>query len=205
MVKRSINIWKGIDKTSIVLFLLLIIIGWINIYAAVFNEEHSGLFDMTQRYGKQFIWIVASLVIAVFIVIIDNRFYFFFSWFIYGICMVLLILVVIVGKEINGAKSWFEFGSISLQPSEMAKFGTSLALASYLNNKRQELKRLSGISSGIGDNSISCIPDTSSARSGFFNSIFFIIYGTFQGRNEPLYIFFSYTGNSIIFSYPSYE
>lgn len=141
-MKRSVNILKGIDKTAIVLFLLLILMGWINIYAAVFNEEHSGILDFSQRYGKQFFWIIASLVLAIFIVIIDNRFYFFFSWFIYGACMLLLILVVIFGKEINGAKSWFEFGGISLQPSEMAKFGTALALASYLNNRRQELTRL---------------------------------------------------------------
>jgi Bacterial cell division membrane protein len=127
-VKRSVNIWNGIDKISIVLFLLLVALGWINIYAAVFNEDHPGLLDFSQRYGKQFIWIIASLILAVFIVIIDNRFYFFFSWFIYGTCMLLLVLVVIFGKEINGARSWFEFGGISLQPSELAKFGTALAL-----------------------------------------------------------------------------
>jgi len=144
-VKRTVNIWTGIDKTAIILFLLLIIMGWINIYAAVFNEEHTGILDFSQRYGKQFIWIVAGLVLAVFLVIIDNRFYFFFSWFIYGTCMLLLILVVIFGKEINGAKSWFEFGGISLQPSELAKFGTALALASYLNTRRQDLTRLSVI------------------------------------------------------------
>jgi rod shape determining protein RodA len=142
-VKRSTNIWNGIDKIAIILFILLIFMGWINIYAAVFNEEHSGMLDMSQRYGKQFLWIIASLVLAVFIVIIDNRFYFFFSWFIYGFCMLLLILVILVGKEINGAKSWFEFGSVSLQPSELAKFGTSLALASYLNTQRQDLTRIS--------------------------------------------------------------
>ena len=119
--------------------------GWFNIYAAVYNEEHSGILDFSQRYGKQFIWIIASLVLAVFVVIIDNRFYFFFSWFIYGACMLLLILVLIFGKEINGAKSWFEFGGLSLQPSEFAKFGTALALASYLNTKRQDLTRLSVI------------------------------------------------------------
>jgi rod shape determining protein RodA len=118
------------------------LIGWINIYAAVFNEEHSGILDFSQRYGKQFLWIIASIILAVFIVIIDNRFYFFFSWFIYGTCMLLLILVVIFGKEINGARSWFEFGGISLQPSELAKFGTALALAAYLNTKRQELTKL---------------------------------------------------------------
>jgi rod shape determining protein RodA len=116
--------------------------GWINIYAAVYNDEHAGLLDFSQRYGKQFIWIIASLVLAIFIVIIDNRFYFFFSWFIYGTCLLLLILVVIFGKEINGARSWFEFGGISLQPSEMAKFGTSLALASYLNTRRQDLTKI---------------------------------------------------------------
>ena len=144
-MKRSLNIWNGIDKTTIVMFILLIVMGWINIYAAVYNEEHSGIIDLSQRYGKQFIWIVASLVLAVFIVIIDNRFYFFFSWIIYGACMLLLVLVLIFGKEINGARSWFEFGGLSLQPSELAKFGTALALASYLNSKRQDLTRLSVI------------------------------------------------------------
>lgn len=150
-MNRSFNIWKGIDKTAIVLFLLLILMGWINIYAAVYNEEHSRILDFSQRYGKQFLWIIASIILAVFIVIIDNRFYFFFSWFIYGACMLLLILVVIFGKEINGARSWFEFGAISLQPSELAKFGTALALAGYLNTKHQDLTRLSMIipASGI--------------------------------------------------------
>jgi rod shape determining protein RodA len=119
--------------------------GWINIYAAVFNEEHAGLLDFSQRYGKQFIWIIASIVLAVFIIIIDNRFYFFFSWFIYGAAMLLLVLVVIFGKEINGARSWFEFGGISLQPSELAKFSTALALASYLNTKRQDLTKFTVI------------------------------------------------------------
>jgi len=141
-VKRSINIWNGIDKISILLFLIMIAMGWFNIYAAVYNEEHAGLLDMSQRYGKQFIWIVASLVLAIFIVIIDNRFYFFFPWFIYGIIMLLLIAVLIFGKDINGARSWFEFGNIGLQPSEFAKFGTALALAGYLNTQRQDLTRL---------------------------------------------------------------
>ena len=141
-MKRDINIWNRIDKMTIILFLLMIIMGWFNIYAAVFNEERSGMLDFTQRYGKQFIWIVAAIVIAIFVVIIDSRFYFFFSWFIYGALMLILILVLLFGKEINGAKSWFEFGSFSLQPSEFAKFGTALALAVYLSSKRHDLTRL---------------------------------------------------------------
>jgi rod shape determining protein RodA len=135
---------------TIFLFLIMIIMGWFNIYAAVFNEERSGIFDLTQRYGKQFIWIIAAMVLAIFVVIIDSRFYFFFSWFIYGALMLLLILVLMLGKEINGAKSWFEFGSFSLQPSEFAKFGTALALAVYLSAKRHDLTNLNVIIPAVG-------------------------------------------------------
>lgn len=141
-MKRSVNILNSLDKFSILLFLLMVVMGWFNIYAAVYNEERSGILDLTQRYGKQFVWIVAALVLAIFVVIIDNRFYFFFSWFLYGALMLLLIFVLIFGTEINGAKSWFEFGGLSLQPSEFAKFGTALALAGYLNTKRQDLTNM---------------------------------------------------------------
>ncbi len=149
-MKRSINIWNGLDKQTILLFLLMITMGWFNIYAAVFNEERTGILDFTQRYGKQFIWIIASLVLAIFVVIIDNRFYFFFSWFIYGGLMLLLILVIIVGTEINGARSWFILGGLSLQPSEFAKFGTALALAGYLNTQRQDLTKPGVILPALG-------------------------------------------------------
>lgn len=121
----------------------MIFIGWLNIYAAVYNEERSGILDMTQRYGKQFIWIIAAMIIAVSVVIIDSRFYFFFSWFIYGALMFLLVIVLLFGSQINGARSWFEFGNFSFQPSEFAKFGTALALAVYLSSKRHDLTKLS--------------------------------------------------------------
>src|SRR4030066_881352 len=149
-MKRSINIWKGIDKITILLFLMLVTLGWFNIYAAVFNEEHKGILDLSQRYGKQFIWIAATLVLAVFIVIIDVRFYFFFSWFIYIGIMLLLVLVLVFGKEIHGARSWFEFGQLSFQPSEFAKFGTALVLADFLSKRRQELTKLKVIIPSAG-------------------------------------------------------
>ena len=141
-MKRDLNIWNRIDKMTIILFLLMIIIGWFNIYAAVYNEERAGILDFTQRYGKQFVWIIAAIVIAIFVVIIDSRFYFFFSWFIYGALMLMLLVVLVFGKEINGARSWFEFGGFSIQPSEFAKFGTALAMAVYLSSKRHDLTRL---------------------------------------------------------------
>jgi len=127
----------------------MIIMGWLNIYAAVYNEDRTGMIDLTQRYGKQFVWIIATLVLAVFVVIVDNRFYLFFAWFIYGALILLLILVLLIGKEINGARSWFEFGGLSLQPSEFAKFGTVLALASFLSSKKQDLTRLNVLISAV--------------------------------------------------------
>jgi rod shape determining protein RodA len=123
------------------LFLVLVIVGWFNIYAAVFNDEHKEILDFSQRYGKQFIWIIAAFIIAVFVVIVDNRFYFFFAWFIYGIMMLLLILLLVFGYKINGARSWFDLGGVTLQPSEFAKFATALALAGYLNTRRQDLTK----------------------------------------------------------------
>ncbi len=141
-MRRNINIWQRLDRVSILVFLALVVMGWFNIYAAVYNEEHSGLLDLSQRYGKQFIWILAALVIAIFVVTTDSRFYFFFSWFIYGFAMLLLVLVLFLGARINGARSWFEFGNFSVQPSEFAKFATALALAGYLSMKRQDLTRI---------------------------------------------------------------
>jgi rod shape determining protein RodA len=141
-MKRNVNIWQSIDKLSLALFLVLVVLGWLNIYAAVYNEEQSGLLNLSQRYGKQFIWIIATLVIAIFILIIDSRFYLFFGYFVYGLLILLLLLVLVLGREINGARSWFEFGPLSLQPSEFAKAGTALALAKYLNSAGQELTRL---------------------------------------------------------------
>ena len=128
----------------------MVIMGWFNIYAAVYNEEHKEILDLSQRYGKQFIWILATLVLAFFIVIVDSRFYVFFAYFIYASLIFMLILVLVFGKEINGARSWFEFGNIGLQPSEFAKFATALALAGYLNNRRQELSKLKVILPAVG-------------------------------------------------------
>jgi len=140
-VKRRVNVWNEIDKISIFLYLLMVIMGWVNIYAAVYNEEYKDIFDLSQRYGKQFIWILAAIIMAIFVVIIDNRFYLFFASFVYALLIFLLMLVLVIGKEVNGARSWFEFGPVNLQPSEFAKFATSLALANFLNNHYQELRK----------------------------------------------------------------
>ena len=132
-----------IDFLTVALFFILILFGWISIYAAVFNEEHQSIFDSTQKYGKQLIWIVTSLLMAGGILLLDGRIFEKFAYPIYGITLILLIGVLIFGKEVNGARSWYAIGSFSLQPSEFAKFGTALALAKYLNGLNVSIKKLS--------------------------------------------------------------
>ncbi len=149
-MERKLSIWSNVDKITFLLFLLLVIMGWLNIYAAVFNEEHRKIFDFSQRYGKQMVWIITTIFLALAILFIDNRFYFFFAYFIYGFLIILLLLVLIAGKEIYGTKAWFEIGPVSLQPSEFAKAGTALALARYLNNRSQELTNLRVLISASG-------------------------------------------------------
>jgi len=141
-MRERTTILQNIDWVTVLLFLSLALIGWINIYAAVYNEDHSSIFDFSQRYGKQLIWIFAALAIAFLIVAIDATFFITFSYLIYGISILSLVAVLVVGTEIAGSKSWFQLGGIAIQPAEFAKFATCLALAKYLSTFNVSLKRL---------------------------------------------------------------
>jgi len=139
------SLWANIDGLTVILVIILMFLGWINIYASVYNQEHQSIFDTTQRYGKQLIWIAAALVLGFFILIVDSNFYVFFAWIIYGIVIFLLLLVLVFGTVVNGAKGWFMIGSFGFQPAEFAKFATALAMASYMNMHTFNFKRLKSI------------------------------------------------------------
>ena len=140
-MRRRYSIFENIDWLTIFLYLLLVFIGWISIYAAVYNEEHSSIFDMSQSYGKQLIWIGTSLLLGLVIMVIDAKFFSTFSYGLYLLIILLLIAVLLFGKEIAGSRSWFQFGSFSLQPSEFAKFAASIALAKYLSGLDTNIAR----------------------------------------------------------------
>ncbi len=140
-MRRAINIWANLDWITIFLYLILVIIGWLNIYAAVYSEQHKSIFDFDMRYGKQMIWILAALLIAVVIIFIDTRFYSFFAYAIYAIAILVLFSVLIFGKEVKGARSWFEFFGFHLQPSEFAKTATCLAVAKYLSSYSVKIEK----------------------------------------------------------------
>ncbi len=114
--------------------------GWLNIYAAVYNEEHQNIFDTSQKYGMQLVWIGSAFFIATFILIIDAGFYTIFAYFFYIFLLIACIAVPYVGRSIKGSKSWFGFGSFGVQPAEFMKFATNLALAKYLSNVNIEVE-----------------------------------------------------------------
>lgn len=123
----------GIDWISIFLWLSLCIIGWFNIHAAVFDPENPSIMSMNTNYGKQFIFIVSAIVLAIVILIIDSRFYSSIAPVFYGITLLLLILVLVIGRNVGGNQAWIAIGSFRLQPSEFAKLASCLMLAKYLN------------------------------------------------------------------------
>lgn len=109
--------------------------GWLNIYAAVYNEEHHVITDISQKYGKQLIWISTSLLIAFIILIIDENFYTVFAYAIFGSVLLANIAVPFLGREVKGSRSWFRFGDFGIQPAEFMKFAANLALAKFLSNQ----------------------------------------------------------------------
>lgn len=138
---RSGGVFSTIDRWSVLLYVILIFLGWINIYAAVYSEEHTSIFDTSQQYGKQLIWIITSGVIILAIMLGDVRLYKNISYPVFGLTMLLLVLVLLVGKEVGGNKSWIQLGSFSLQPSEFAKFGVALAMSKYLSTLNVDVSK----------------------------------------------------------------
>jgi len=141
-MRTQFNIFKNLDKITILLFLGLIFIGWINIYAAEIKETHSSIFDFSQRYGKQFIWMLAAILLGFIILAFDVKFFPAFAYVIFGSIVVLLIGVLLFGTTVNASKSWFQIGGIAIQPAEFAKYATALALARIVYDNKSKTKTI---------------------------------------------------------------
>jgi rod shape determining protein RodA len=139
-VRERKNIFNNIDWTLVIIYLVMVLLGWVNIYAAVFNEDYKNIFDISQSYGKQMIWIASSLFLALVILLTDARFFSTFAYAIYGFTIFLLLVVLAIGSEVSGSKSWFQIGSFGIQPAEFAKFATNLALARFFSAQHLNIK-----------------------------------------------------------------
>lgn len=141
MSREQKTIFQNIDWVIAGLFLVLMLLGWMNIYAAVYNDEHSSIFDISQKYGKQLMWITGSIIIAIVILIIDANFFTAFPYPIYILSCITLISVIFFGTEISGSKSWFRIGDFGIQPAEFGKFTVGLALAKYMSSMDTRIAR----------------------------------------------------------------
>lgn len=124
----------GVDWTVVLLYFALVIMGWFNIYAAVYDDSHTNIFDFSLNSGKQAMWIGISCFLALFIMLLDEKYYHILAYPLYWISIAVLLGVFVLGKEVNGAKAWYEFGSVRIQPTEFVKFTVSLAIARLMSS-----------------------------------------------------------------------
>lgn len=133
---------KGFDVRLIVYYLALVFIGWITIYSTCYIPDGSThIFDFSQPYSKQLLWIGTSIVLATVILLIDSGIIQHYAYFFYLICLFLMILVLFIGAEINGAKSWIKIGGFSIQPTEFMKVATALAMAKFMQEGKTATQR----------------------------------------------------------------
>lgn len=134
---------QKIDWVTVLLFIALALLGWLNIYAAEYDpDQQQSIFDFGTSAGRQLVWIGTSLLIGWGIFFIDFRFFDSFALVVYGVLLALLVFILLGGKEIAGSRSWLGFGGFGIQPSEFAKFATALALAKYLDHSSKQLTDL---------------------------------------------------------------
>ncbi len=131
-MEQKSNILRNIDWFTVVLYLLLVTLGWFNIYSASYSPDHIS-FSLDTRYGRQLMWIGAALIIGTVMLLTDSKFYTTFAELIYGTLMLVLLCVLLFGASVNGAKSWIVLGPIQIQPAEFAKIAASLLLAKCMS------------------------------------------------------------------------
>ena len=142
MKHRGGNIFLSIDWLTVFIYTVLVILGWVNIYSAVYDESHSSILSMSQRYGKQLVWIGIAYAIISIVMAFQARAYALFAYIVYGMFVIALVLVLIIGTKTNGARSWFVItDSIKFQPAEFAKFATALAIAKLMSSFDFDISR----------------------------------------------------------------
>lgn len=145
-MSRNTSTKYAIDWTTVILYLLLVALGWISIYGASYEFDQSSIFDWDHRAGKQFVWIITAFALGGVLLLIDYRMYNYFAYFIYGAAILLLIFTLVaptsIAPDIKGSRSWLVFGPVSFQPAELAKMATALAISKFMSAYNYKLKNM---------------------------------------------------------------
>lgn len=140
------NRWvDNIDWKTILIYLGLVVGGWLTIYSANYTGESASLFDLGQRHGMQLVWIGVSLFIAVVLLLLDDRYYHMLAYPAYGLSVAVLLFTLFFGREVNAAKAWIFIGNTAIQPAEFVKYTTSLALARYMSRDSFDINNLNDL------------------------------------------------------------
>ena len=137
---RSGNIWKHVDWITIGIFAALAVFGWLNIYGASYTFDQTSIFDFSNRAGKQFAWMMGSLVLGFVLLMIDYKTYDTLTYVAYGAMLLLLLATPFLARDIKGSMSWISLGPVSLQPAEFAKCIVALAVAKYMGRYEYKIR-----------------------------------------------------------------
>ena len=137
---RSGNILQNLDWITVGLFLALVVFGWLNIYGASYTFDQTSIFSFSNRAGKQFTWILGSVVLGGVLLLIDYKTYDILAYFAYGAMLLLLLATPFLAHDIKGSMSWISIGPVSLQPAEFAKCVVALAVAKYMGQYEYKLR-----------------------------------------------------------------
>lgn len=194
MENRKIGLASsGIDYWTVLIYVALVLMGWVSIYAAVYNDDHRSIFDLTQSYGKQIVWIGVSFVVALSILLIDSRYYHMFVYQFYWLGLLVMFGVMLFGTEVNGARAWLSIGSFRVQPVEFMKIVTALCLARMMSSYNFNIRDQRSM---VYVGAIIFIPvllilaqnDTGSAL--VFTAFFIILYR--EGFSKGIYLVFAF-------------
>lgn len=176
--KRGLK--QAVDWRIVIYYLILVFIGWINIYASIHSSEPASIFDWTARSGKQFIWILTSLGLAALILFVLNpRLWEVISIPSYVFVVALLVLVIFVSRDVKGSHSWFEFGPIKFQPAEISKITTSLVLAATMskpNFKISKAKDFLTVAVIIGLPMLTIVAESETGSALVYAGFLFVLY-----------------------------
>ncbi|SFH19035.1 rod shape-determining protein RodA [Pedobacter insulae] len=148
--QQSNRFFFNVDWITILIYIALCMIGFLNIFSVQYDPDKSAAFSFAAEYGKQLIFIFTALILGLSILLFDAKFFSVFAPVIYGVTIILLIAVLVIGKNVGGNQAWIQIGSFSLQPSELAKFGTALLLARYISTFNIKLNTLRPILISMG-------------------------------------------------------
>ena len=137
---KNQSVTNNIDWITILIYAVMVITGWMTIYSASLPNEETSIFDLSQIYGKQILFILTGIPLLFVVLTVDAKIYEKYALIFYGLAIVLLAGLFVAGKTIKGQTNWYSFGGFSMQPSEFAKIATALVLSKFLSDVQINLK-----------------------------------------------------------------